>query len=186
MVEGSDGLDWHQVGIGFSTAIGNLFYIPAKVTYATLGGVAGGVAYVFTRRDHRAAHDIWHNSLGGDYVLTPAMIRGQDPIHFMDAGTDKNQLMTETRSAQKQRAFAKLPVSRKESARSTPPKTTVADSRHTLSDSEHQFSALNMSDDQPAKRDEQHGNPVEQSGLTSPSARPVSQERVPQFIIVPR
>ena len=81
-------IDWPRVGIGFTTAVGNLFYIPAKVAYGTLGSVAGGAAYVFSRKDHRAAHQIWRNSLGGDYVLTPEMLTGHEPIHFMGAASD--------------------------------------------------------------------------------------------------
>jgi hypothetical protein len=77
------GVDWPQVGMGVTVAVGNLFYIPAKIAYGTLGGVAGGAAYVFDRGDRRTAYTIWRNSLGGDYVLTPAMVTGQEPLHFM-------------------------------------------------------------------------------------------------------
>jgi hypothetical protein len=79
----STAIDWPRVGIGFTTAVGNLFYIPAKLAYGTLGSVAGGAAYVFSRQDHHAARQIWRNSLGGDYVLTPEMLTGREPIHFM-------------------------------------------------------------------------------------------------------
>jgi hypothetical protein len=85
-----DGLNWAQIGTGVSAAIGNLFYIPAKVAYGTLGGVAGGTAYVFTRGDHQTAHRIWRNSLGGDYVLTPKMLMGQEPIHFMGSADNNS------------------------------------------------------------------------------------------------
>jgi hypothetical protein len=77
--------------MGFSTAVGNLFYIPAKIAYGTLGGLAGGAAYVFTHGDHDVAHKIWRNSLGGDYVLTPTMLKGQEPIHFVDSSRDGAQ-----------------------------------------------------------------------------------------------
>jgi hypothetical protein len=87
-----DPVDWPQVGMGFSTAIGNLFYIPAKIAYGTLGGLAGGTAYVFTRGDHHMAHKIWRNSLGGDYVLTPTMLKGQQPIHFVGSSRNSTQV----------------------------------------------------------------------------------------------
>jgi hypothetical protein len=87
-----DPVDWPQVGMGFSTAIGNLFYIPAKIAYGTLGGLAGGAAYVFTRGDHHVAHKIWHDSLGGDYVLSPTMLKGQEPIHFVGSSLDSTQV----------------------------------------------------------------------------------------------
>jgi hypothetical protein len=78
-----DRVDWPQVGMGVTVAVGNLFYIPAKIAYGRLGSVAGGAAYVFTRGDRQTAHRIWRNSLGGDYVLTPSMLTGQEPLHFM-------------------------------------------------------------------------------------------------------
>jgi hypothetical protein len=78
-----DGVDWPRVGMGVTVAVGNLFYIPAKIAYGTLGGVAGGAVYVFSRGNAYTAHRIWNNSLGGDYVLTPTMVTGQEPIHFM-------------------------------------------------------------------------------------------------------
>jgi hypothetical protein len=80
-------VNWSRVGMGFTTAVGNLFYIPAKLAYGTLGSVAGGAAYVFSHDGHSAAHQIWRNSLGGDYVLTPEMLTGHEPIHFMGSVT---------------------------------------------------------------------------------------------------
>jgi hypothetical protein len=85
-----DRVDWPHVGMGVTVAVGNLFYIPAKIAYGTLGGVAGGAAYVFTHGDRRTAHRIWRNSLGGDYVLTPGMVTGQEPIHFMGSASSSS------------------------------------------------------------------------------------------------
>ena len=93
-----DPVDWPQVGMGFSTAVGNLFYIPAKIAYGTLGG-SGGAAYVFTHGDHDVAHKIWRNSLGGDYVLTPTMLKGQEPIHFVGSSRDGAQAENTSRSS---------------------------------------------------------------------------------------
>ena len=83
-----DPVDWPQMGMGFSTAVGNLFYIPAKIAYGTLGGLAGGAAYVLTRGDHHVAHEIWRNSLGGDYVLSPDGDQGTgaDPFRGFQLG----------------------------------------------------------------------------------------------------
>src|ERR1700730_12793228 len=85
-----DRVDWPRVGLGVTVAVGNLFYIPAKVAYGTLGGVAGGAVYVFSRRNRHTAHRIWNNSLGGDYVLTPEMVTGQEPIHFMGSASSSS------------------------------------------------------------------------------------------------
>jgi hypothetical protein len=85
-----DRVDWPRVGLGVTVAVGNLFYIPAKVAYGTLGGVAGGAVYVFSHRNRHTAHRIWNNSLGGDYVLTPEMVTGQEPIHFMGSASSSS------------------------------------------------------------------------------------------------
>jgi hypothetical protein len=181
----SDGLDWHQVGIGFSTAVGNLFYIPAKITYATLGGVAGGAAYIFTRGEHRAAHDIWQNSFGGDYVLTPAMLEGQEPIHFVDVRSGNPELMANS-LARQNTGPAQLVVSGKEPSQGTLAKTFVGEPRNTASDPGQQISAPNVLETKPAKLDNQRGNAVRRSNPAVFSAQPLNQERVPQFSIVPR
>jgi len=71
-----------QAGIGIGTAVLNLLYIPAKITYATLGGVTGSLAYALTGGSLDAARHVWEPSLGGTYVLTPEMMRGQEPVRF--------------------------------------------------------------------------------------------------------
>jgi hypothetical protein len=57
-------------------------YIPAKLVYGLLGGIAGGAGYVLTGGNKQVSNTIWRSSLGGDYVVTPDMLRGKDPIHF--------------------------------------------------------------------------------------------------------
>jgi hypothetical protein len=84
-------VNWSHVGMGLTTAVGNLFYIPGKIAYGTLGSVVGGAAYVFSHDGHSAAHRIWRNSLGGDYVLTPDMLTGHEPIHFMGTATESQR-----------------------------------------------------------------------------------------------
>jgi hypothetical protein len=76
------GVNWEGVGIGAGTVAGNIFYIPAKLVYGILGGIAGGAGYALTGGNKQIADTIWRSSLGGDYVLTPDMISGKDPVHF--------------------------------------------------------------------------------------------------------
>ena len=35
-----------------------------------------------TAGNTQAANTVWRSSLGGDYVLTPQMVSGQQPINF--------------------------------------------------------------------------------------------------------
>ncbi|GMV48626.1 hypothetical protein FBQ96_08270 [Nitrospirales bacterium NOB] len=53
-----------------------------KLAAAVLGTVAGGLGFVFTGGDKAIAGKILGPSLGGDYVITPAHIRGEKDLHF--------------------------------------------------------------------------------------------------------
>ncbi|HKD66791.1 MAG TPA: hypothetical protein VKB84_08125 [Candidatus Binataceae bacterium] len=78
----SGGVNWKGAGIGAATLLANVGYIPAKTVYAILGGITGGAGYALTGGNQQTANAIWRSSLGGDYVLTPEMLRGQAPVHF--------------------------------------------------------------------------------------------------------
>ena len=71
-----------QLGWGLATVGSNILYVPAKLVYAGVGGLTGGVAYVLTAGNRESANDIWRPSLGGTYILTPPMVRGDEPIMF--------------------------------------------------------------------------------------------------------
>ncbi|MGH7780175.1 MAG: hypothetical protein ACREQR_10145 [Candidatus Binataceae bacterium] len=76
------GVNWPGAGYGAAALFGNLLYIPAKLVYAVLGGISGGAAWLITAGNTQTADTIWRSSLGGDYVLTPQMVAGQQPINF--------------------------------------------------------------------------------------------------------
>jgi hypothetical protein len=59
-----------------------VLYIPAKLVYALLGGIVGGGTYLITAGNQQAANTVWRSALGGDYVVTPQMLAGQQPINF--------------------------------------------------------------------------------------------------------
>jgi hypothetical protein len=73
---------WKSVGSGVGAVASNVLYVPAKLVYGTLGGIAGGAGYALTGGNKRVADTIWRSSLGGDYVITPDMVTGQQPVHF--------------------------------------------------------------------------------------------------------
>lgn len=77
-----------QFGWGMATIVANAFYIPAKLVYATIGGVTGGLAYVLTIGNSKAVEGIWSPSLGGTYVLSPEMLRGDQPVLFSGESYD--------------------------------------------------------------------------------------------------
>jgi hypothetical protein len=81
------GVNWKGVGIGAGTVVTNLAYVPAKLVYGILGGLGGVAGYALTGGNTQVANSIWRSSLGGDYVLTPDMMTGQQPIYFSGPST---------------------------------------------------------------------------------------------------
>ncbi len=71
-----------DAGMGTATVGANLLYVPAKLVYATLGGITGGFAYVLTGANYEVAERVWTPSLGGNYVVTPDHLRGSQPLYF--------------------------------------------------------------------------------------------------------
>jgi hypothetical protein len=78
-------------GFGVAAFFTNLIYMPTKFVYATLGGITGGFAYVLTGFKYEVARTIWVPSTGGDYVVTPSMLRGDDPIIFSGTTEPKHE-----------------------------------------------------------------------------------------------
>jgi hypothetical protein len=84
-----------DLGFGVGAIFSNVLYMPVKFVYATLGGITGGFAYVLTGLRYDLAKGIWVPSMGGTYVITPSMLRGEDPIYF--SGTTKPKSERESR-----------------------------------------------------------------------------------------
>ncbi len=82
-------------GVGVGAVFTNLFYMPVKFVYATLGGVTGSFAYVLTGFNFDIAKNIWRPSLGGTYVVTPSMLKGEDPIYFSGVTQPKHESRSE-------------------------------------------------------------------------------------------
>ncbi|MGH7916310.1 MAG: hypothetical protein ACREQE_02485 [Candidatus Binataceae bacterium] len=78
----SNGVNWSDVGYGAGSALASLVYFPFKAAYAIIGGIVGGGAYLATVGNRRVADQIWRASMGGDYVITPSMLEGTEPLHF--------------------------------------------------------------------------------------------------------
>ena len=75
-------VNWSGAGYGAGAVFCSLLYIPFKLTYAILGGLIGGGTYLVTAGNTHAANTVWRSSLGGDWVVTPAMLQGQEPLNF--------------------------------------------------------------------------------------------------------
>ena len=68
-----------QAAAGFST----LLYLPLKAAFAVSGGIVGGLTYVFSMGNERAAKSVWDTSLYGTYIITPDHLQGNRPIRFL-------------------------------------------------------------------------------------------------------
>lgn len=65
------------------TVLADVVYFPAKVVFAGAGALTSGVAYVLTLGDSSVSDNIWNASVNGNYILTPDMIEGKQPVHFV-------------------------------------------------------------------------------------------------------
>jgi len=80
-----------EAGLGVASIFCDVLYMPVKFVYATLGGITGGFAYVLTGFNYDLAKGIWVPSTGGDYVITPSMLRGDQPIYFSGTTQPKHE-----------------------------------------------------------------------------------------------
>src|SRR5262245_49896191 len=65
-------------------------YCAAKAAFAVAGSVVGGLGYAFSGGDSRTAQSVWTTSVYGTYILRPAHLRGEEPIHFLGTPEDRS------------------------------------------------------------------------------------------------
>ena len=70
-------------GLQAASWLATVPYGAAKVGFALVGGVVGGLTYVLTGGNEKAAKSVWKTSMYGTYVLTPEHLRGEKPIRFL-------------------------------------------------------------------------------------------------------
>jgi hypothetical protein len=74
-----------EAGYGIGSVVANIFYMPAKITYAGLGLITGGLGYVLSAGRADVANNIIYPSIRGNYVVTPSHLKGTEPIYFVGA-----------------------------------------------------------------------------------------------------
>lgn len=72
-----------DLGYGVGSVLASLLYSPAKVTYAGLGLITGGLGYVLSGGNGDVANSIIYPAIGGNYVITPQHLRGEQPVIFV-------------------------------------------------------------------------------------------------------
>ncbi|MFI5397345.1 MAG: hypothetical protein ACHQ9S_17545 [Candidatus Binatia bacterium] len=73
----------HSAFTYVGTVLADVVYVPAKVVFAGLGAMTSGAAYLLTVGDSSVSGNIWDASVNGNYVLTPNMLEGKKPVHFV-------------------------------------------------------------------------------------------------------
>ena len=58
-------------------------YIIGKGAFALGGAVVGGLGYVFSGANISTAKVVWTRSIYGTYLIRPAHLRGEEPVHFL-------------------------------------------------------------------------------------------------------
>ncbi|MFM8551503.1 MAG: hypothetical protein ACKOCD_04195 [Nitrospiraceae bacterium] len=76
-------------GLQAASWLATIPYGAAKVCFAILGGVTGGLTYVFSGGNLDAAKAVWQTSVYGTYVLTPEHLQGDRPVRFLGYSTEE-------------------------------------------------------------------------------------------------
>ncbi|MBY0400331.1 hypothetical protein K2X89_08555 [Myxococcota bacterium] len=97
-----------ESGMGAAAALTSLVYSPVKLVYAVGGLVIGSLAWVFTAGDTDVADKVYVRSLRGTYVITPEILRGEEPLVFI--GRDPSVMPVEQPKAVASGPVADAPV----------------------------------------------------------------------------
>ena len=76
-----------EAGLGAGSAVATFVYAPLKISYALVGGVIGSLGFIFSVGSSDVAKKIWIPALGGTYVITPEMLKGEDVVRFFGTTT---------------------------------------------------------------------------------------------------
>ena len=71
-----------EAGLGAAAALCSLLYGPVKVVYALSGLIFGGAAWGLSGGDSDVLKAVITPAVRGDYVITPALLRGERPLEF--------------------------------------------------------------------------------------------------------
>jgi len=89
--EGGNGDPASDIGLGVASFLCSVPYGAAKVSMAIVGGVVGGLTYLLSGFDRRAADSVWYTTIEGDYVVTPDHLRGKKDLRFTGVPPDSNR-----------------------------------------------------------------------------------------------
>ncbi len=70
-----------EIGYGTGSVVGSAVYFPFKASFCILGGIGSGFAQVFAGPE--AAQRTANASCRGTWVITPNVVKGREPVHFV-------------------------------------------------------------------------------------------------------
>ncbi|MEW6544583.1 MAG: hypothetical protein AB1411_13365 [Nitrospirota bacterium] len=70
-------------GLGAASWLVTLPYGAVKIAFAILGGVTGGLTWVFSGGNNEAAMSVVGTSVYGTYVITPEHLTGDRSVRFL-------------------------------------------------------------------------------------------------------
>jgi hypothetical protein len=80
-----------DTGIQVASWLLTVPYCAGKTAFAVAGSVVGGLGYAFSGGNSKTAETIWATSVYGTYILRPAHLRGEEPIHFLGKAEESGQ-----------------------------------------------------------------------------------------------
>lgn len=83
---GTDSSD--GTGIKVASWLLTVPYCAGKSAFAIAGSVVGGLGYAFSGGNSQTAQSIWTKTVYGTYILRPAHLKGEEPIHFLGKADD--------------------------------------------------------------------------------------------------
>ena len=89
LARAEEGTTYESAGMGAASAFTSLLYAPVKLTMAVTGLVVGGLSYPLSGGDTDIMKKVITRSVGGDYVVTPANLRGEQPLEFFGSTSEE-------------------------------------------------------------------------------------------------
>ncbi|MGA6827607.1 hypothetical protein ACO9S2_08325 [Nitrospira sp. NS4] len=79
----SEGGNASSAGMQVASVLATIPYFACKGAFAIVGGVVGGLTYVFSGLNENAAKNVWTTSMYGTYIITPEHLSGDKAIRFL-------------------------------------------------------------------------------------------------------
>src|SRR5262245_35792671 len=82
---------WEGAGLGAASALSTLVYGPVKIATAVTGLVIGPFAWALSAGDSDVMWKVIDTTVRGDYVVTPAHLRGEQTLEFFGRGPEPTE-----------------------------------------------------------------------------------------------